>query len=194
MTAQTTLTPQDDALIIIDMQKAFRDDGSPWQVTGYNEAAHHVASLVERYSERTIWTRFVRDPNEDGSWEDYYDRWSDFRIAEDDPTWDITLPVADGDAIVTRPTFGKWGDDLSRLTAGVQNLIICGVATECCVLATVLAAIDAGKSITLVTDACAGATKDLHRQTLDIFNALHPMVSLTTTAQLTGASENVPVM
>ncbi len=166
------------------MQVAFRDDGSPWQVAGYDATADKVSALAAELPERIIWTRFVRDPAEQGSWSGYYDRWNSFRVDEDDPAWDITLPVSEADNIVTLPTFGKWGDELESLTADAQHLIACGVATECCVLSTVLAAADAGKTITLVTDACAGATEELHVQTLDILDALSPMVTLTTTAEL----------
>ena len=113
-----------------------------------------------------------------GSWRDYYARWDRCREAEDSPAWEITLPVAEGDAVLSLPTFGKWGAELAELTRDREQLVVCGVATDCCVLSTVLGAVDAGKQVTVVADACAGATDRAHEQALDLMGMLSPMVML----------------
>ncbi|MDJ1370891.1 cysteine hydrolase [Gulosibacter molinativorax] len=167
------------------MQEAFRREGG-WQCVGYDAAAEQVARLAEAHSGDVIWTKFVRDPQEKGAWGPYYDRWSEFRVDEDSELWDITLPVPASDAVVTLPTFGKWGDELASLTEG-HDLVVCGVATDCCVLSTVLPAVDAGRTVTVVTDACAGATAEVHDQALNLMGMLAPMVELTTTDELLAA-------
>lgn len=98
---------------------------------------------------------------------------------------DITLPMAEGDRIISLPTFSKWGDELAEATRDCERLILCGVATDCCVLSTVLGAVDAGKWVTVVTDACAGATDRAHEQALELMRLLSPMVTLATADELT---------
>jgi nicotinamidase-related amidase len=64
------------------------------------------------------------------------------------------------------------------------SLVVGGVATDCCVISTVLAAADAGASVRVVTDACAGSTDDNHHEALHVMSLYAPLVSLTTTAEL----------
>ncbi len=59
-----------------------------------------------------------------------------------------------------------------------------GVATECCVLATALASVDAGHAVTVVSDACAGATEALHDKALTLLAQLDPLVTVTSADQL----------
>lgn len=168
-------------LVAIDMQAIFASPESEWGTTGYEDASSNVARLDRDMPGPTIWTRFVRDPREEGSWKDYYRRWSTCRLEGDSPEWELTLPIREGDAVITRPTFSKWDDELARLTEGSSRLVVCGVATDCCILATVLAAVDAGRAVTIATDACAGATPEAHDQALALMDLLSPMVTLATT-------------
>ncbi|CAG7613683.1 cysteine hydrolase family protein [Leucobacter soli] len=175
------------ALVVIDMQHVFRDADSQWATPGYDRAAERISRLTDAYRGEVIWTRFVRDPQESGSWSDYYARWNECREPEDSPVWDLTMPVADGDDIVSLPTFSKWGEELAGLTSERQRLVVCGVATDCCVLSTVLGAVDAGKHVTLVADACAGVTDRAHEQAIELMGLLGPMVEVVTTEELVAA-------
>ncbi|QUW17811.1 cysteine hydrolase [Agrococcus sp. Marseille-Q4369] len=172
------------ALVVIDMQQIFRDPASQWATGGYEAAAERIRALVDAAEGPVIWTRFVRDPAEPGSWRAYYERWDECRDEPDSPAWDLTMPVADEHAVLSLPTFSKWGDELAALTAEHPELVVCGVATDCCVLSTVLGAVDAGKAITVVTDACAGATDEAHDQAVALMGMLAPMVRLAETAEL----------
>lgn len=188
MTALTSTTP----LVIIDMQEIFRAQHSQWFVPGYADAATNVARLAEALPGSIVWTRFVRDPDELGGWREYYDRWNQCRSAPESSDWDVTLPIADGDSTLSLPTFSKWGPQLADMTADADRVVICGVATDCCVLSTVFGAVDAGKSVTVVTDACAGITDEAHQKALALMNLLAPMVTLTTTEEVVGSVPLTP--
>jgi nicotinamidase-related amidase len=71
-----------------------------------------------------------------------------------------------------------------QAVVGEAPLLVCGVATECCVLATALAAADSGRRVQVVADACAGATRQLHTQALGIMDSMSPLLSVVTTDQL----------
>lgn len=180
------------ALVVIDMQQIFRDPASQWATGGYDAAAERIRLLVDAAGGPVIWTRFVRDPSEPGSWQAYYEHWDRCREAPDSPAWDLTMPVRDEHEILSLPTFSKWGEELAALTAGHPELLVCGVATDCCVLSTVLGAVDAGKAVTVVTDACAGATDEAHHQALALMGMLAPMVRLVEAAELVGSAAHAP--
>ncbi len=172
-------SPDRPWLVVIDMQVAFGEPSSGWATPDYARVEQVVAGLAERFGDRVVRTRFVRDPDEAGAWAAYYDQWPAFRVPEDDPVWDLTSPVAHGAPVVTRPTFSKWGPELEAVVGGAP-LVMCGVATECCVLGTALGAADAGRRVTVVSDACAGATQELHAQALVLLEQLAPLVRVTT--------------
>ncbi len=181
----TVLDRLDHAVLVaIDMQVAFREEGSDWAVPRYDEAAARIATLVDLFGDRVVWTRFVRDPREAGAWSDYYDRWSSFRVDEDSGQWDLTTSAAPGHATVSLPTFSKWGPELAALAPVGTPLVVTGVATDCCVLSTVLGAIDAGRPVVVVTDACAAVSDDAQQQTLQLLALLAPMVTLATTTEV----------
>ncbi|MEW2492348.1 cysteine hydrolase family protein [Streptomyces nodosus] len=170
-------------LVVIDMQVAFADPGSAWAVPRYSEIEPVVKRLCDGFEGRVVVTRFVPDPAEPGQWARYYARWPTMRAPADDPLWDVTFPVPDSTPVVSLPTFGKWGGELDRITDGAP-LVMCGVATDCCVLATVLAAADAGREVTVVADACAGVGDDYHEETLHVLGLLSPMVEVRMAGEL----------
>ncbi|MFJ3698782.1 cysteine hydrolase family protein [Streptomyces sp. NPDC090052] len=178
-------------LVVIDMQWAFAEPGSAWSVPRYAQIEPVIDALCERFAGRTVHTRFVPDPAEPGQWARYYDRWSTMRRPPGSPLWGLTRHLPDGAPVVSLPTFGKWGEELAALTAGAP-LVLCGVATDCCVLATALAAADAGRAVTVVADACAGADDRSHGDTLRLLGLLSPMVEVAGARSLTGAGEAAP--
>jgi nicotinamidase-related amidase len=55
------------------------------------------------------------------------------------------------------------------------------------VISTALPAADAGATLTLVTDACAGSTPENHAAALTVMGLFPPQITLTTTADLLAA-------
>ena len=180
------MTAPSSALVVIDMQRIFAEPTSQWFTPRYAAAATQIERLTERLAGNVIWTRFVRDPREDGSWADYYARWDECRDPEDSPVWDLTMPVAEGDRIVSLPTFSKWGEELARLTSETPRLVVCGVATDCCVLSTALTAADAGAYAIIAADACAGSTAENHDAALHVMGLYPPQLTISDTAAILG--------
>jgi nicotinamidase-related amidase len=170
-------------LVVVDMQRAFGEPGSPWCAEGYAGIEPVVARLVTAFGDRVVHTRFVRDPAEPLQWSAYYDQWPMFRVPVDDPVWDLTTDLPAGARVVSAPTFSKWGPALEAVV-GAAPLVLVGVATECCVLGTAFAAADAGRAVTVVSDACAGGSATAHEQALHLLTQLAPLVTVTTAAEL----------
>ncbi|SDP52010.1 Nicotinamidase-related amidase [Arthrobacter sp. ok909] len=169
-------------LVVIDMQRAFRQPGE-WHIPRYDEAARTIARLAASGLEPII-TRFVPDPAEDGSWSSYYDRWQSMRLDPADPIWHIELPDVEDRGSIDLPTFSKWGQELAERIPVGDEMILTGVATDCCILATALGAADAGRYVTVVEDACAGQSEAAHDQALNLMELLSPMVRVVKSESL----------
>lgn len=176
--------PHDEWLLVIDMQQVFADAPSPWASPDFYRALPQVARLVEAYRGRVILTRYVAPMPPTDAWIPYFDLFPTVLKPDDDPIWDLKLPAGEGVAVETRTTFSKWDEGMARRIGQGTRIAVCGVATECCVLGTVLGAIDAGRFVRVVTDACAGGAPPAHEQTLAILAGFPPMVSLITTDDL----------
>ncbi|WP_309146388.1 MULTISPECIES: cysteine hydrolase [unclassified Curtobacterium] len=168
-------------LVVIDMQHVFTGD-SPWAAPRYAEASAAVERLLPRFRDRTVLTRFVAPEHPSGAWQPYYRDWPFALVPDADPLYALTEPfaalAAGGAPVVTVPTFGKWGTDLRRVTGEQPHLVLTGVSTDCCVLSTALAAADAGVRVTVVAEACAGASDDDHARALDAMRLYAPLVTV----------------
>jgi nicotinamidase-related amidase len=179
-------------LVAIDLQRVFGDPSSQWRAPRYAAAAANVARLASAWGDRVVFTRFVAPAEPTGAWVPYYREFPWALEPADSELYELTNEVskvaAQAGQVVTATTFGKWGEDLRAVVGDQPRLVVGGVATDCCVISTVLAAADAGADITVVTDACAGSTDDNHQKALDVMGLYAPLVSFTTTAELLDAS------
>ncbi|WP_308221879.1 cysteine hydrolase [Curtobacterium sp. VKM Ac-2922] len=168
-------------LVVIDMQHVFTGD-SPWSTPGYDRAAAAIERLLCRFPDRVVRTRFVAPEHPTGAWVDYYREWPFALVPADDPVYDLTEPLAALDGpVVTATSFGKWGSSLQAVVGEHPHLVLAGVSTDCCVLSTALAAADAGVRVTVVADACAGASDADHARALDAMRLYAPLVTVVDT-------------
>lgn len=174
-------------LVVIDPQRIFADPTSDWGSPMFPAIVDPVRRLAAAAGARTVVTRWVpaRDPQ--GSWAAYLKAWPFADVPEDDPLLELVPEMADlSQQVVAVPTFGKWGPDLEAVTGPTPHLVLVGVSTDCCVVSTALAAADAGATITVVTDACAGSTRENHRAAMDVMALYPPQITLATSAEVLG--------
>ncbi|WP_369371768.1 cysteine hydrolase family protein [Promicromonospora sp. Populi] len=180
----------DAALVVIDMQDVFARPSSPWAAPAYPSALAGTRRLLPAFAGRTVLTRYVAPKVPDGAWRTYFDEWPFALVPEDDPIYDIAGladAVTAGAPVVSRATFGKWGPELDAATRGAGELVLVGVATDCCVLSTALAAADAGRRVLVVADACAGSTAENHERALEVMRLYAPLIEVTTVAEVLAA-------
>ncbi|SNS84337.1 Nicotinamidase-related amidase [Geodermatophilus pulveris] len=172
-------------LVVVDYQEVFRDRGSPWTTPRFDEIRPRIRSLVEVFGERVVFTRFVVPDEPAGAWADYYAKYDYFTQPHAIPLLQLAEDPG-GHPVVDAPTFGKWVPEVARLV-GDGPVTVAGVATDCCVLSTVLPAADAGVRVRVVSDACAGADDRAHDATMRILGCYAPLVEVTTTAEVLAA-------
>ena len=177
-------------LVVIDPQAIFADPTtSAWGSPMWAETVPRIRRLVTAYDGRVVVTRFVADPGVGGSWAGYYDDWPFALVPGTDPLYAVVPELADlAPHVVTEPTFGKWHDGLRSVVGDQPQIALAGVATDCCVVSTALGAADAGATITVVTDACAGSSAQNQRAALDVMALYPPQITLATTDEVLGRS------
>ncbi|MYM20595.1 isochorismatase family protein [Brevibacterium sp. 5221] len=192
----------DSHLVVIDPQSVFADPASQWCADGFDAAMAQTSELAPLFGERVLVTRWLPTADRATAWRDYFERWPFADVAADDPLFDLVPAaqdlLAEGRRPVDRPTFGKWGRELADLigvdehvadwsgwTKGPgSRLVLTGVATDCCVIATALAAADAGVFVTVVSDGCAGSSRENHERALALMELSAPLIEVSTAAQV----------
>ena len=111
------------------------------------------------------------------------------RRPADDPLFDLVGPAAGWSTrgTVDRTTFSKWGETLTRVTGDRPTLVLAGVSTDCCVISTALPAVDAGATVVVAADACAGSSEDDHAAALRVMGLYAPQIVVADSAEVLAA-------
>jgi nicotinamidase-related amidase len=174
------VTDPDGWLVVIDPQAVFADPAtSPWGSPMWGATVPRIAALAASFGPaRTVVTRFVADPSLGGSWVPYYEAWPFALVPGDHPLYAVVPELRDAAAhVLTAGTFGKW-PVLRDLLGGDAHLTLTGVSTDCCVLSTALPAADAGATVRVVADACAGSTPENHERALAAMALYGPQITV----------------
>ncbi len=165
------LTTEGSALLVIDMQRYFLDDGSHAFLADSRPVLENVSALVGRYRELglpIVFTRHAVKEDEDagimGTW------WGD-TLREGDPMSDIVdelRPVA-GEEVLRKTRYSAFiGTDLERKlrSTDVERLIITGVMTHLCCESTARDAFMRDFEVFFVVDGTCSGDDDLHISSL----------------------------
>ena len=171
-------------LALIDLQRIFADPGSGWATPDFERVIQPTKQLIDTFTPDVVFTRFVAPEKPVGSWVTYYEH---FPFALQPPDSDDYQLVDEfkGAPTLDKTTFSAWGPDLAgKVRDGGGRMVLSGVSTDCCVITTALAAVDAGVFVQVVEDACAGGDEDSHRKAIDIMQLYAPMLEIVTVEQL----------
>lgn len=182
----------DDAwLVVIDPQRIFADPAtSEWGSPMFEAALPQIKSLRSGFGAgRTVLTRWVPGTERQGSWSAYFERWPFADRSGTDPIFDLVTPAAgwSNRRTLDVTTFGKWGEALSRITGEQPTLVLAGVSTDCCVISTALPAVDAGATVVVAADACAGSTEEDHAAALQVMGLYAPQIVVADTSAVLAA-------
>jgi nicotinamidase-related amidase len=130
-----------------------------------------VAELAARRPEDTVFTRFraPTDPGQmHGSWRRYFARWPDLTTAAPRHLLELVPQLAalsPPATVFDKSVYSAFGSAPLRAwlrRRGVTCLIVTGVETDVCVLATIISAIDAGYRVVVPVDGVCSSTDTGH--------------------------------
>jgi nicotinamidase-related amidase len=157
--------------ICVDMQRLFVE-ATPWHAPWAERVLPIITTLCAHQPSRILFTRFIPMPNaasSPGTWQRYYERWEDMTLDRLSPEMiDLAPPLARFSPpaeLFDKRVYSPWADGrLYPLLAGrhVNTLVVSGIETEVCVLATVLGAIDHGFRVIIATDGVCSSADETH--------------------------------
>jgi nicotinamidase-related amidase len=184
-----------ELLVVVDMQELFRDASSPWLVPGFDELTDPIGRLVRTFGERVVHTRFTLPVSIEGSWRRYYETFDAVTRPENAGWFELAEPYRSwAGEVIERSIFNAWGE-LRGMAGDTPKIVLCGVATDCCVISTALPAADAGASIRVVEDACRGSSARAHGAAISVLAGYAPQITITTVdaeIELAGAAQLSP--
>lgn len=156
----------ESAFIVVDVQRLFFER-TPWHVPHMPAILPRLKVLLRAARERTVFTRFMtprRPEDAPGSWQTYYRRWEDVLASRlPAPMFDVVPEVAA--CAPEAPVCDKFTYSAFESAAFVEaigrlhprHVVLAGVETDVCVLATLFGAMDRGFSVWIVEDAVTSA-------------------------------------
>lgn len=160
------------ALLIIDMQNDFVQDGKPLKVAGAQAVIPQVRSVLSGFRERSLPVfHILRVHKPDGSdveitRKELFFR-SPFAVEGTDGAAVISeLAPVRGEYVLTKTRMSAFtGTELDRMlrNLGITTLYICGIQTPNCIRATVFDAIAFNYQVVLIEDATGAASEEIHR-------------------------------
>lgn len=184
-----------DALhVVVDMQDLFAAQ-TVWHTPSIPAITPAILRLVAHRSERTIFTRFMTPHTADetsGAWRTYYRRWTRVTTSCMDPAvLDVMnefrsfIPPAH---VVDKTTYSAFeSDTFVKLldTMACRTVVVTGVETDVCVLATVMTGVDRGYRVIIAEDAVTSSDEDAHRATLDlVYRRFEDQIEIGTTEEI----------
>ena len=180
--------------ICIDMQRLFLEPG-PWYCPAGIEILPAIGQLCDHAEDRSLFTRFItakRPEEAEGRWQHYYRHWHAVTQAEAGKESLELHP-----ALAPQATAGQICDKIAhdafqssdfagRIAAEAPSaLVLSGIETEVCVLATALSAVDRGIRTVIATDAVASSVPEAHSACLaQIYPRFDQQIELATAADI----------
>lgn len=181
--------------LVIDMQELFRSHPE-WGTQSLASIVPPIQRLLSARPDNAYFSRFIPARQADhanGAWQRYYRRWSSVTLDKLDPAlveivqelrpWAKRMVDKAGYSAMANAAFRQ-----AALASGGRCVILSGVETDVCVLATAMEAVDAGLRVVLATDALASSSGTCHAKALDILHdRFDEQVELATVDQIVAA-------
>ena len=161
--------------LCIDMQRLFLEPG-PWYAEAGVAILPDIRRLLDHAPESALFTRFITAERAEavtGSWQRYYRRWHEVTRSELGPgalgLHPDLAPYAAGTRVFDKTTHDAFDDAaFARHIETMQpsTLVLSGVETDVCVLATALSAVDFGYRTVIAVDAVASSVAASHEACL----------------------------
>lgn len=187
----------DPLLVVVDMQRVFAE-ATDWQVPAIADVVAPILALVRAHPREAVFTRFMTPSsieNATGDWQRFYARWQAVvRDRMNAAMFDLMepfagfVPPAEACDKTTFSAFASADFVASLARRGTRTLILSGIETEVCVLATALDAVDRGLHVVLAADALTSWSAAGHSAALEaVYPRFDQQIEIATTAAILAA-------
>lgn len=166
-----------DVLLVIDMQNVYLP-GQEWACPAMEKAAAVIQKLLENCTfENIFFTKYTAAEDPVGAWKQYnevnekinHDIWLNEIIDE-------LKPYLEKGRVVEKSVYSSMKiPEIVEAVKNAEHVVLTGVVAECCVLATMLEAIDLGCSVIYLTDGIAGQSKEKEEQMKTLAESFAPV-------------------
>jgi nicotinamidase-related amidase len=161
--------------IVVDMQELFRSHPE-WGTQALTGIIPPIQRLLKAKPANAWFSRFIpaqRAEQASGTWQRYYHRWHSVTLDQ--------LDAAQVDVVhELKPWAKRVGDkpgysalasaEIRAAAIAAGDVILTGVETDVCVLATAIEAMEAGLRVVLAADALTSSSLSCHAKALDILH------------------------
>lgn len=169
-----------DLLLVIDMQNVYLP-GRDWACPSMPGAVERICRLLrEDVAEQVIFTRFAAPAHPVGTWKEYNEK----NAAINGNPYLNEIVEELRPYLERRPLYDKSVYSSMRIpqvleaAKEAERLVLSGVVAECCILSTLMDAIDAGCKVIYLTDCISGQTKQNEEAIEKIAESFAPMHTL----------------
>lgn len=174
-----------DVLVVVDMQNAYLEDQC-WGCLRTTSCAEVVAGLLDAGTcDNAVFTEYLAPEYPVGTWVTYNEVNAEVNADE----WlneivDQLKPYAEKYPLYSKSTYSSFGNpDFKALMARAGRIVLAGVVSECCVLATAIDAIDTGTPVVYLTDACSGCSEEKEQMVEALIAGFSPTHTAVMTSQ-----------
>ncbi len=164
-----------DLILVIDMQNAY-EKGMPWECHSIERTKSNIIKLLSTGKD-AVFTTFIASEHPKGAWKEYAEVNKD--INEDKRANEIVpelLPYLKEHKLFYKDRYSSLSNnELRKLVAEYDRVVVTGVVAECCVLSTVFSLIDEGVPFLYIRDAVSGLNEKTESETEDILSGLVPV-------------------
>lgn len=162
-------------LLVIDLQVVVAPGGA-WELPGITHVVTAATRLVDEHHGPVLASRHCPVPEQPGALGRYAQLSSDASQL---------VPELRHITDVEKQTYSAYRADAVRTAANeVDDVILCGVETDCCVLATAFDLLDAGISTVVVADAVTGPDAIAHQGALRAMERFGDLLRVQTVDEL----------
>lgn len=171
-----------DLLLVIDMQNVYMPGGE-WCCPSMPAAVSNTKKLIDSGTVGTVlFTKYIAPEDPVGRWAEYN---SEYRAVNEDEFQcdmiDEFKPYLTDENLVIKSTYSSLTvEEIREAVLRADHVLLSGVVSECCVLATLMQAIDLGAHVVYLTDCVSGQSDEneaMVRRIAELFSPMHCIVT-----------------
>ena len=171
-----------DVLLVIDMQNVYMPGGE-WCCPSMPAAVRNTKKLIDSETIGTVlFTQYIAPEDPAGRWAVYN---SEYRAINEDAFQcdmiDDMKPYLTDENLIIKSTYSSLtAEAIREAVLKADHVLLSGVVSECCVLATLMQAIDLGAHVVYLTDCTAGQSDEnemMVRRIAELFSPMHCIVT-----------------